>query len=176
MHILCGGNTAIAWIPILAVAATAAEPAPNRLEKEVRHEVVMLPYYGIFDDLAFRVNGSKVELLGAVTRPALKWDAEHAVKRIEGVGAVANRIGVLPLSSEDDRIRLAAYRTLYGHAALSRYGLQAVPGIHILVRNGNVTLRGTVATQTDRNIAGIQANAVPGVFSVTNELRVDGAR
>jgi hyperosmotically inducible protein len=148
--------------------------AEESLKREVRHELVMLPYYGVFDNLAFRVNGSEVELMGQVSRPTLKSDAEQAVKRIEGVDRVINNIEVLPPSPDDDRIRLAAYRAIYGHTTLNRYALQAVPPIHIIVKNGNLTLEGVVANEADKNIAGIQANSVPGVFKVTNNLRVEG--
>lgn len=144
----------------------------ERLLREVRHELVMLPYYGVFDHLAFRLNGSEVELLGQVTRPTLKSDAENVVSRIEGVERVVNKIEVLPLSPEDDRLRLALFRAIYGHSALSRYAHQAVPPIHIIVKNGQVTLEGAVASEADKNIAYIQANSVSGVFSVTNNLRV----
>ena len=161
---------------LFAICAGAADVATRRIEKEVRRELVMLPYYGIFDDLAFRIDGERVELLGAVTRPALKADAERAVKHIEGVGIVDNKIELLPLSPQDDRIRLAAYRAIYGHTALNRYALQAVPSIHILVKNGHLTLRGVVDGPADRNIAGLQANTVAGVFSVTNDLQVDRSR
>ncbi len=145
----------------------------NRVEREVRHELVMLPYYGVFDNLAFEVDGGTVTLLGQVSRPTLRTDAERVVKRIEGVERVINRIEVLPLSPYDDRIRLATYRAIYGHTALNRYALQAVPPIHIIVKNGNVTLEGVVANEADKTIAGIQARSVPGVFSVTNNLRVE---
>ncbi len=145
----------------------------DRLVKEVRHELVMLPYYNVFDNLAFKVDGSTVTLMGQVTRPTLKSDAERVVKSIEGVDKVVNKIEVLPLSPNDERIRLAIYRAIYGHAGLQRYGLQAVPPIHIIVNNGNVTLEGVVATEADRNIANIQANGVPGVFSVKNNLKVE---
>ena len=145
------------------------------IEREVRHELVMLPYYGVFDHLAYRVDGSTVTLTGAVTRPTLKHSAENVVKSIEGVERVVSDIDVLPLSPVDDRIRTATYRAIYGHAALNRYALQAVPPIHIIVRNGNVTLEGVVATQVDKNIAGIQAKSVSGVFSVTNDLRVEAS-
>lgn len=148
--------------------------AEESLKREVRHELVMLPYYGVFDNLAFRVNGSEVELMGQVTRPTLKSDAEQVVKRIEGVERVINNIEVLPLSPDDDRIRLAAYRAIYGNPTLNRYALQAVPPIHIIVKNGNLTLEGVVANEADKNIAGLQANSVPGVFKVTNNLRVEG--
>ena len=145
----------------------------GRVEREVRHELVMLPYYGVFDNLAFRVDGSKVTLLGEVTRPTLKSDAEAAVKRIEGVDTVEDRIGVLPVSPNDDRIRLAVYRAVYGRAGLDRYALQAVPPIHIIVKNGNVRLEGVVANEADKNLSEVQAKSVPGVFSVSNNLRVE---
>ena len=146
----------------------------DRLAREVRHELVMLPYYGVFDDLAFSVNGSTVTLVGAVTRPVLRKDAENVVRHIEGVTNVVNQIKVLPLSPNDDRIRRDVYRAIYGNSALAdRYGFRALPSIHILVDNGHVTLAGAVANQGDKNIANIQANGVPGVFSVTNNLVVD---
>ena len=145
----------------------------GRLEREVRHELVMLPYYGVFDNLAFKVDGNKVTLLGEVTRPTLQSDAESVVKKIEGVEGVDNQIEVLPLSPNDDRIRLAVYRAVYRQASLSRYALQAVPPIHIIVKNGNVRLEGIVATEADKNLAGIRAKGVSGVFSVTNDLRLE---
>lgn len=151
-----------------------SERSRNRLIKEVRHELVMLPYYGVFDNLSYRIDGSKVTLMGQVSRPTLKSDAERVVKDIEGVESVDNQIQVLPVSPNDDRIRLAVYRAIYGQASLNRYALQAVPPIHIIVNNGNVTLEGIVANESDRNIANIQANGVPGVFSVKNNLQVEG--
>jgi len=160
-----------------AVSQTASNQpgarVQERLLREVRHELVMLPFYGVFDNLSYRVEGDTVTLMGQVTRPTLKSDAENVVKRIEGVERVNNQIEVLPVSPNDDRIRLAVYRAIYGHPNLSRYGLQAVPPIHIIVKNGNVTLEGVVANEADKNIANIQANGVPGVFSVTNNLRVE---
>jgi hyperosmotically inducible protein len=149
-------------------------PSQNRINREVRHELVMLPYYGVFDDLAYQVNGNSVTLYGQVTRPTLKDDAGKVVKNIEGVERVDNRIQVLPLSSMDDRIRLAVYRAIYGSTGLDRYGLAAVPSIHIIVSNGHVTLTGVVANQGDKDMAGIRANGVSGVFSVDNHLRVEG--
>ncbi len=145
----------------------------NRIIRQVRHELVMLPYYGVFDNLSYRVDGGTVTLLGQVTRPTLKSSAENVVKEIEGVERVDNQIRVLPLSPNDDRIRLAVYRAVYGQTALNRYALQAVPSIHIIVENGKVTLEGVVANEGDKNIANIQANGVPGVFSVVNNLRVE---
>ncbi len=133
----------------------------------------MLPYYGVFDNLAYRVRGYDVDLFGQVTRPTLKSDAEHAVKSIEGVEHVVNRIEVLPLSPNDDRIRVAVYRAVFGHQAMLRYAIQAVPPIHIIVKNGNVALEGVAASEMDRNIANIQARSVPGVFGVTNNLKLE---
>lgn len=153
---------------------STASRGRDRLIRQVRHELVMLPYYGVFDNLAYRIDGSTVTLLGQVTRPTLKSDAGNVVKDIEGVERVDNQIKVLPLSPNDDRIRLALYRSIYGQTALNRYAMQAVPPIHIIVDNGNVTLEGVVANEGDKNIANIQANGVPGVFSVTNNLRVEG--
>jgi hyperosmotically inducible protein len=151
-----------------------AGPGQDRIAREVRHELVMLPYYGVFDNLVYRVDGSTVTLLGQVTRPTLKSDAENVVKSIEGVERVNNQIVVLPLSSMDDRIRLAVYRSIFSQPGLDRYAMQAVPPIHIIVDNGKVTLEGVVGTQADKDRANIQANSVTGVFSVVNNLRVEG--
>lgn len=145
----------------------------QRIAKEVHHELVMLPYYGVFDNLAYKVNGSTVTLLGQVTRPTLKSSAENVVKNIEGVENVNNQIEVLPLSPNDDHIRIAEYHAIYGKPGLDQYALRAVPTIHIIVKNGHVTLVGAVANKGDKDRAGIAANSVPGVFSVTNNLRVD---
>ncbi|HXA49795.1 MAG TPA: BON domain-containing protein [Candidatus Acidoferrum sp.] len=148
----------------------------DRIAREVRHELVMLPYYGVFDNLAYRVDGSTVTLLGQVTRPTLKSDAENVVKGIEGVDRVNNQIVVLPLSPMDDRIRVAVYRAIFSQPGLDRYAMQAVPPIHIIVDNGKVTLEGVVANQGDKDRANIQANSVSGVFSVVNNLRVEGGK
>jgi len=145
----------------------------DRIVREVRHELVMLPYYGVFDNLTYRVDGATVTLMGQVTRPTLKSDAGNVVKKIEGVERVDNQIQVLPLSTMDDRLRMAEYRAIYGDQSLNRYALQAVPPIHIVVDNGKVTLEGVVATETDKNLANIRANGVSGVFSVTNNLKVE---
>jgi hyperosmotically inducible protein len=144
----------------------------DRISREVRHELVMLPYYGVFDNLAYSVNGTNVTLYGQVTRPTLKSDAGNVVKHIEGVTSVDNQIQVLPLSDMDDRIRMAEYRAIYSEPSLNRYALQAVPPIHIIVDNGKVTLVGVVASETDKNLANIRANSVSGVFGVTNNLQV----
>jgi hyperosmotically inducible protein len=161
----------IALAAAIAVAGGAA--ANDRIVREVRHELVTLPYYNVFDNLAYRVDGNVVTLFGQVTRPTLKSDAENVVKKIEGVERVINNIEVLPVSPNDDRIRQAVYRAVYGHPSLNRYALAAVPSIHIIVKNGRVTLIGVAANQGDKNIAGIQANSVPGVFAVTNDLQIE---
>ena len=148
----------------------------TRIAQEVRHQLVMLPYYGVFDDLAFSVQGSVVTLVGAVTRPTLKSDAQRVTEKLEGVTQVVNNIEVLPLSPLDDRIRIAEYRAIYGDPALStRYGYRALPSIHIIVKNGHVTLEGVVANSADKNLVNIRANGVPNVFSVTNNLQVEGS-
>lgn len=156
----------------LAVAQQTSntEKSGQRIAKEVRHELVMLPYYGVFDNLAFKVDGFTVTLLGQVTRPTLKSSAENVTKGVEGVENVVNNIEVLPLSPMDDRIRRATFRAIYRQPGLDQYGLRAVPTIHIIVKNGNVTLEGAVAREADKTRAGIAANQVSGVFSVTNNL------
>ena len=146
----------------------------NEVIQKVRHNLLMLPYYGVFDDLGFRVNGGTVTLLGEVTRPSLKDDAGNAVKRVSGVTTVVNNIEVLPLSPNDDRIRIAIFRAVYGDPSLSiRYGYSAAPPIHIIVKNGNVRLEGIVISLMDKNLAGIRAKGVPGVFDVENDLKVE---
>ena len=149
-----------------------SQKAEDRLVREVRHELVMLPYYSVFDDLAYKVDGYTVTLYGQVTRPTLKSDAENSVKKIEGVEKVINQIEVLPLSPNDDQIRRAVYRAIYSQPGLDLYSLRAVPTIHIIVKNGNVTLTGAVANQADKDRAGIAANGVSGVFSVKNDIQV----
>lgn len=150
------------------------DPNESRIARDVRHQLIMLPYYGIFDDLGFRVDGGTVTLLGEVVWPVLKSDAENVVKRVEGVMHVVNDIEVLPVSPMDNQIRMAEYRAIYGDPTLStRYGYRALPSIHIIVKNGNVTLEGVVANQGDKNLINVRANSVPNVFSVTNNLQVE---
>jgi hyperosmotically inducible protein len=156
----------------LPVWAGKNDKGVDRIAKEVRHELVMLPYYNVFDDLAYKVDGGAVTLFGYVTQPTLKTDAERSVRKIEGVTNVVNNIEVLPLSPNDDRIRRDVYRAIYSQPGLDLYSLRAVPTIHIIVKNGNVTLKGAVANQGDKDRAGIAANGVPGVFKVTNDLQV----
>jgi len=156
-----------------SISTTQSKKGLTKIEQEVRHELVMLPYFGVFDNLEFQVNGNEVILSGQVVRPTLKSDAENVVKRIEGVEHVVNNIEVLPLSPFDDQIRLATYRSVLGFGPLSRYSWGPIPPVHIIVKNGNVTLYGVVANEADKNLANIRANQVSGVFAVNNQLRVD---
>ena len=143
-----------------------------RIAREVRHELLMLPYYSLFDDLRYKVDNGTVTLLGNVINPTLKSDAQNVVKKIEGVQKVDNKITILPPSSMDDRIRRATARAIFSYDGLSRYGWEAAPSIHIIVNGGHVTLLGVVDNQSDKNAAGLRANGVPGVFSVDNQLQV----
>ena len=172
---------------LLAMVATSAlaasntrKPAPNRsaqyeawLTNQVRHQLVMLPWLSVFDNLEYKVEGNKVVLSGEVVRPVLKDDAANAVKHIEGVETVENNIEILPVSNFDDQIRRQELRAIYGFPSLQRYGLGTMPSIRIIVKNGHVTLEGAVSDQGDKNVAGIRANGVANVFSVTNNLRVE---
>jgi hyperosmotically inducible protein len=160
---------------VLTVPISARTINPQGdLAGAVRHELLMLPYYSVFDDLQFNVDNGTVTLAGDVTRPTLKSDAENVVKRIAGVTNVVNNIKVLPPSPFDNQIRVATYRSVFGYAGLYRYAMGANPSIHIIVDNGHVTLKGLVSNQGDKNLAYIRANGVPGVFSVTNDLMVEG--
>ena len=183
------------WTLVLAMSLTlsatsgfAAAPGSNRdpypngtpnseawLTNQVRHQLVMLPWYSVFDNLEYSVQGNKVILAGQVVRPVLMDEAVSAVKHIDGVQEVDNQITVLPVSNFDDQIRLAELREIYSFPSLQRYGLGTIPGIHIIVSNGHVTLEGAVDNQADKDVAGLRANSVPNVFSVTNNLRVPGA-
>ena len=157
-----------------AVPQKQTEPKGSDLIKEVRHQLVLLPYYSVFDNLAFKVEGSKVILIGQVVRPTLKSDSEAVVKKIEGVTSVQNDIEVLPASPMDDQLRRALFRAIYSDPGLSRYSYSAVPSIHIIVKGGHATLEGLVDTDADKNLAGLRANGVPNLFSVTNNLKVGG--
>jgi hyperosmotically inducible protein len=155
-----------------AANETLSPESQDRLVREVRHELIMLPYFGVFDNLSFRIQGRTVILEGQVVQPVMKKDAENSVKQIEGVEKVVNNIEVLPPSPMDDRIRRAVYRSIYSYGPLFKYGGMAVPPIHIIVRNGRVTLEGVVDSEADKNLAGMRANQVPGTFQITNNLRV----
>jgi hyperosmotically inducible protein len=181
-------NPAILLVLLILTLGTAAssfaassQQAPARdsagyetwLTKQVRHELVMIPWYSVFDNLQYKVEGGKVTLLGQVTNPTVSDDAASAVKHIEGVESVDNQIEVLPPSLNDDRIRRATFRAIYSFPSLQMYAVRSVPTIHIIVDRGHITLEGSVARESDKDAAGIRANAVPGAFSVTNNLRID---
>ena len=169
----------VAIVATLAIATSVAVAAPTesnnhqQVTKQVRHELVRLPYYGVFDNLSYQVEGNTVTLYGQVVRPSTRTDAERRVARIEGIARVINQIEVLPLSTFDDSIRVRAYRTLFGTGGLYRYAMGANPSIHLVVNRGHLTLEGVVANEGDKRLANIVANGVPGVFSVTNNLRTD---
>jgi hyperosmotically inducible protein len=166
------------FVVSLTLCAFSQQPSADtsaRITKEVRHELIMLPYFSVFDNLAYKVDGYNVTLLGQVTRPTLKSDAENVVKRIEGVEHVDNQIEVLPASPNDDRIRRQLYATIYGDPTLQKYAMGVQQPIRIIVKNGNVTLEGTVDNEGDKNAANMRASSVPGTFKVTNNLQVSTA-
>lgn len=168
----------------MALAATAqaqgkqtfSPKAQARITREVRHQILMLPEFGVFDNIAFKVDGYDVILLGQVTQALLRSEAERVVKKIEGVERVENRIEVLPVSLNDDRLRREVFRAIYRYGPLQHYGIGSNRPIHIIVNRGHVTLEGVVDSQGDKNIAGIRANSVTGVFSVENNLVVPDKR
>ena len=164
----------LAIAPAVAQAQRSQGAIDPQLSKRVRHELVTLPYYGVFDNLAYSINGGNVTLYGQVVRPTTRSDAERRVKRIAGVTRVVNNIKVLPLSPFDDRIRSATYRSIANMGGLYRYLQGTNPSLHIVVDNGHVTLEGVVSGSGDRTLAYVAANRVPGVFSVQNNLRVEG--
>jgi hyperosmotically inducible periplasmic protein len=160
---------------ILVTAQNAVAQTNPRMVRQIRNELVTLPYYGVFDWLTYEVNDGTVVLRGQVVRPSTKSDAEGRVKDIDGVRNVVNQIEVLPNSPSDDRLRLALYRTIYGfNSPLFRYATQSVPSIHIIVNRGRVTLKGVAASKGDANLAYIRARGVPGSFAVSNELSIEG--
>lgn len=156
------------------ITSTASQSADEgRISREVRHQILMQPYYSVFDDIGYRVDGNAVTLVGAVNEPWVKKDVEASVKKIEGVDQVNDQIQVLPPSPMDDQIRREEFRTIYGTAQLQKYAWSAVQSIHIIVNGGHVTLTGVVARDMDKQIADTQAKSVPGVFSVTDNLKVE---
>ncbi len=172
------------WIGILLCAALCAPGfaqdrdqtsgrSQERVVREVRHELLMLPYFGVFDNINYRVDGGTVTLMGQVVRPSLKSDAENAVKHIEGVDKVDNQIEVLPPSSMDDGLRIRLYHEIYGYPSLEKYALGVQKPIRIIVKGARVKLEGVVDNQSDKDVAGLRANGVPGIFQVTNNLRVE---
>ena len=159
----------LSTIPTLAQAEQTTDPLTER----VRQALVNLPYYTVFDILTVRVEGSKAILEGEITRPTLKSAAEARTLKVSDIEEVENNIKVLPFSPNDDRIRLDVYRAIYYHPDFTRYATMALPPIHIIVNNGDVKLEGMVGSESDKNLARIRANSVPGVFSVTNNLVVE---
>jgi hyperosmotically inducible protein len=173
--------TLLASCFFLACLSAAAQDAQRdqlsaksqeRITREVRHQLLMLPYLGVFDYLAYKVDGDTVTLLGQVVRPSLKPDAENVVKRIEGVEKVDNQIEVLPPSSMDDRLRIRLFRAIYQYPPLQKYELGVQKPIRIIVKNGRATLEGVVDSESDKNLVGVRANGVSGLFSVSNNLQV----
>lgn len=171
--VLSMGNT------VTASERTKSQPAMDAaqhqlwLAEQVRHKLAMIPWYSVFDNLEYRVDGDTVTLMGQVRRPVIKNEAESSVKSIDGVKAVVNQIEVLPPSPFDDQVRRKEYRSIYSFGPLQPYALGVNPGIHIIVKGGNVTLEGVVRTQADKDAANIRARSVPGVFAVKNNLRVE---
>ena len=162
--------------PSVAAQKEVSPQAVDRIQKEVRHEILMLPYFDVFDNIAFKVDGDDVTLFGQVTRPTLKTDVERVVKTIEGVEKVDNQIEVLPVSPNDDRLRLRLFRAIYGFNALQRYALPVVKPIRIIVKNGHVTLEGIVDSEGDKDLVNLRARGVSGSFSVTNNLTVSSSK
>ena len=158
----------------MAAQRDVSQQSVERIQKEVRHEILMLPYFDVFDNIAFKVEGYDVTLTGQVTRPTLKTDAERVVKTIEGVEGVNNQIEVLPLSPNDNRLRLRSFRAIYAYGALQRYALPVIKPIRIIVKNGHITLEGVVDSEADKNLVNMRARGVSGAFSVTNNLIVSG--
>jgi len=148
------------------------EKYPSSLSREIHHQLLVLPYYSVFDTIGFTLNGSQVTLTGQVVRPTLKSQAAAAVKSIEGVAVVVNQIEVLPASPADDELRRAVYRAIFEDATLARYAVQAVPPIHIIVKNGDVALEGTIDSASDKNLAGLRGGSVANVHSIKNNLVV----
>jgi hyperosmotically inducible protein len=183
MNTFKGKILAVAAALLLSASAAVAAPAPEQasgeaqLAKKVRKELVTLPWYGVFDNLAYEIDGSTVTLYGQVVQPSTRKDAERRVAKLRGVERVVNNIEVLPLSGFDDDIRARTYRALFGwNSPLFRYGRGVNPSIHIIVNNGRVTLEGVVANEGDRRFAYALANGVSGVFAVTNNLRAESER
>jgi hyperosmotically inducible protein len=170
--------SALSPLPLPAQTTRAKTPPKpeekysSTLSREIRHQLLVLPFYSVFDSIAFTLDGNKVTLTGQVVRPTLKEHAEAAVKSIEGVDTVVNHIEVLPVSPADDNLRAAIYRALYEDPTLARYAVQAVPPVHIIVKSGNVTLEGSVSSESDRNLAALLTGAVGNVLSVKNNLVV----
>jgi len=168
--------TFAAAMPVDGQAGSGAKPAnpdeKSALSREIHHQLQVLPFYSVFDNITFTINGTMVILTGQVLRPTLKENAEAAVKSLEGVTVVVNHIELLPASPSDDELRRGIYRAVYENSALAHYAVQTVPSIHIIVKNGSVTLEGTVESAADSNLAGVRASSVANVLSLKNNLVV----
>ncbi|HLG17067.1 MAG TPA: BON domain-containing protein [Blastocatellia bacterium] len=172
-------KTLIALVAMLALAVSVASAGSEQglgdasINREIRKQILTLPYYGVFDNIAYSLEGTTVRLSGQVVRPITRHDAGRRVARVKGVDRVVNDIEVLPLSNFDDSIRVRTYRAVFGTAGLSRYSIGANPAMRIIVNKGRVTLEGVVLNKTDKQLAFMAANGVSGVFAVTNNLRVE---
>jgi len=159
------GALAVAGVLLLAPAAVYGKTAaPATVDEHIQHQLRNLTYYTVFDNISYRVDNGTVILFGQVTKPVLKVDAERLVKDVEGLTAVRNEIEVLPFSQFDDQIRVSTYRAIYGYGPLQHYSVGSQNPIHIIVNNGKVTLTGLVVSDSDRKMAYMRANSVPGVF------------
>jgi osmotically-inducible protein OsmY len=161
-----------AQVPSNKKPAAAEEKTAASLPREIHHQLLVLPFYSVFDQISFTLHGSTVTLMGQVLRHTLKNNAEAAVRSIEGVGAVVNHIEVLPASAGDDELRNALYRSIYEDSTLARYAVQTLPAIHIIVKNATVTLVGNVESAGDKTLAASRAGVVANVQSLTNNLVV----
>ena len=172
--VLALGTTGMAFATSAGQGSSTTNPLlDQRLAGEVRHELAMIPQFTVFDNLAYSVDGGTVTLVGQVRDAIVKDSAEKRIKHLEGVERVDNQIEILPASFNDDRIRRQVARAVFNDPRLFNYGIQSVPSIHIIVKNGHVNLEGVVRTQTDKDDAFIRANGVSGVFSVQNNLQVE---
>ncbi len=163
----------LAALPALATSHNGFTDEQARVAEKVRKQIVTLPFYSLFDNVTFSLDGNTVTLNGEVYRPSMRKSVERVALQVEGVNEVVNNLEVLPTSFHDDRIRIAALRALYTHPVLNRYGFRSVPPIHIIVKNGEIRLEGVVNRESEKNVAGILANGVSGAFAVTNNLRVE---
>jgi hyperosmotically inducible protein len=158
--------------PVARTTAGAPKPEEPQLSREIRHQLIVLPYYSVFDYIGFTLDGDRVTLTGYVLRPTLRSNAEAAVKSLEGVSSVKNLIEILPKSPSDDDSRRSVYRAIFEDSALQRYGASEIPVIHIILQNGQVRLEGAVATEAEKSLATSRASGVPGVSGVTNNIAI----
>jgi hyperosmotically inducible periplasmic protein len=170
--ILLTGLIPVGMASVSKQTPSTPETQTKDLQDRIRHSLLMLPYFGVFDDIGYKLQGDTVTLVGEVRRPMLKDDAEQAIRKLSGVAKIVNDIEVLPLSPMDDSLRLITYRAIYSRPGFERYGLQAVKPIRIIVKNGNITLTGVVGSEFDKIQAEMAARGVPFAFSIKNELTI----